>query len=83
MSRHLELPPTIKEQQTILLERLESWNEAQLEKKLKSLEAKNIVTFSNNSSIERRIYLERLSAIPTLDDKEKKLWLLLRTFVSV
>ncbi len=82
MARHLELPTTIATQQAVLLEKLTGWNESQLEKKLKSLEAKGIVTFTNNSSIDRRIYLERLSAIPDLDDKEKKLWLLLRTFIS-
>jgi len=83
MARHLELPSTLKAQQAILLEKLTGWNESQLEKKLKSLEVKGIVTFTNNSSIDRRISLERLSAIPDLDDKEKKLWLRLRTFVSV
>jgi predicted transcriptional regulator len=82
MTRRLEIPSTLTAQQAVLLERLTGWSESQLEKKLKSLEAKGIVTFINNSSIDRRIYLERLSEIPDLDDKEKQLWLRLRTFVS-
>ncbi len=80
MAQHLEVPSPLSAQQTTLLEKLPGWNESQLEKKLKSLEAKGIVTFTNNSSSDRRIYLERLSSIPDLDDKEKQLWLLLRTF---
>jgi len=82
MARHLELPSSITAQQAILLEKLPSWDKSQLEKKLQSLEKKGIAVLTNYSSTDRRIYLERLSAIPTLDDKEKKLWLLLRTFVS-
>ena len=83
MARQLELPSTLIAQRAILLEKLVGWSESQLEKKLRSLEAKGIATFIHNSSIDRRISLERLSAIPALDDKEKKLWLLLRTFASV
>jgi predicted transcriptional regulator len=82
MTRHLEIPSTLTAQQAVLLEKLPGWDKSQLEKKLKSLEAKDIVTFTNNSSIDRRIYLERLSAIPDLDGNEKQLWLLLRTFRS-
>ncbi len=46
MIRHLELPSTLKARLAILLENLMGWNAAQLEKKLKSLEAKGIVTFT-------------------------------------
>ncbi len=82
MALHLELPSSLTIQQALLLEKLLGWEKSQLEKKLQSLEKKGIVLLTNNSSTDRRIYLERLSTIPTLDDKEKKLWLLLRTFVS-
>ncbi len=82
MARHLELPSSLTAQQAILLEKLPGWDKSQLEKKLQSLEKKSIAVLTNISSTDRRIYLERLSAIPTLDDKEKKLWLLLRTFIS-
>ena len=82
MARHLELPSSLKAQQAILLNKLPGWDESQLEKKLHSLESKGIVVVTNHSSADRRITLERLSAIPTLDTKEKTLWLLLRTFVT-
>jgi len=82
MIRHLELPSSLTAQQAALLEKLPGWDKSQLEKKLQFLETKGIVVLTNNSSTDRRIYLERLSGIPTLDDKEKKLWLLLRTFIS-
>ncbi len=82
MARHLDLPSSRTAQQAILLEKLPGWDNSQLEKKLQSLEKKGIAVLTNNGSTDRRIYLERLSTIPTLDDKEKKLWLLLRTFVS-
>jgi hypothetical protein len=76
------LPSQIKTQQAILLGKLPGWNESQLEKKLHSLEIKGIVVVTNNGSVDRRIALERLSTIPSLDAKEKTLWLLLRSFVS-
>jgi len=82
MIRHLELPSPVKTQQAILLDKLPGWNEAQLEKKLHSLESKGIVVLTNNGSVDRRIALERLSTIPALDTKEKALWLLLRSFLS-
>jgi len=82
MARHLELPSSLTIQQALLLEKLPGWEKSLLEKKLLSLEKKGIVLLTNTSSTDRRIYLERFSTIPSLDDKEKKLWLLLRTFVS-
>ena len=80
MIHHLELPTPVKTQQAILLDKLHGWSESQLEKKLHSLESKGIVIVTNNGSADRTIVLERLSAIPALDNKEKTLWLLLRTF---
>ena len=82
MAGHLELPSSLKAQQAILLNKLPGWDEPQLEKKLQSLESKQIVVLTNHGSAERRIALERISTIPTLDTKEKTLWLLLRTFIS-
>jgi hypothetical protein len=83
MTRRLEIPSTLTAQQSVLLEKLPGWDESQLEKKIQSLERKGIAVLIYNSSTERRIVLERLSAIPDLDDKEKQLWLRLRTFVSL
>jgi len=82
MARRLELPSSISAQQTLLLEKLPDWDASQLEKKLKSLEKKRIVVLTYVNPNDRRIYLERLSAIPVLDDKEKVLWLRLRSLVS-
>ena len=83
MTRPLEIPSTLTAQQAVLLEKLPGWDKSQLEKKMQSLARKGIAVLINNSSTERRIVLERLSAIPDLDDKEKQLWLRLRTFVSL
>ncbi len=82
MARPLELPSSLTAQQAMLLEKLPGWNTNQLEKKLKSLEKKHIVMLTNNSSTVRKIFLERLSAIPDLDDKEKLFWLLLRIYIK-
>jgi len=83
MIRPLELPTTLALQQAALLKKLPGWNESQLEKKLKSLVAKGIVVNTSDGSTKRRISLQRLTTIPSLDDQEKELWLLLRTFVSI
>ena len=82
MIRYLELPSSFTAQQAALLEKLPGWDKSQLEKKLQSLEKKGIAVLTYNSPTGRRIALERLSVSPTLDDKEKKLWLLLRAFIS-
>jgi hypothetical protein len=83
MTRRLEIPSALTAQQAVLLEKLPGWDNSQLEKKIQSLERKGIAVLINNSSNERRIVLERLSTIPALDEKEKQLWLRLRTFVSL
>ncbi len=82
MIRHLELPSNVAAQQTILLGKLPGWTAGLLEKKLESLEAKAITLLASNGSSERRISLHRLSEVPSLDSKEKELWVLLRTFIS-
>jgi len=80
MARRLELPSSLSAQQALLLEKLPGWNASQLEKILKSLEKKRIVILTYVNPTDRKIYLERLSAIPVLNDKEKVLWLRLRHF---
>ncbi len=82
MDRHLELPSSITAQQAMMMEKLPGWNITQLEKRLKSLKKKRIVMLSNTSSTGRRIFLERLAAIPDLDEIEIELWLLLRSFIN-
>jgi|GEM_PF-3412543 len=82
MTRRLDIPSALSAQQAVLLEKLPGWDISQLEKKIQSLARKGIAVLIHNGSTERRIVLERLTAIPDLDDKEKQLWLRLRTFVS-
>ena len=82
MIRHLDLGASIATQQNMLLEKLPGWSAELLEKKLKSLESKGITIILYKSSCDRTISLQRLSAVPTLDDKEKDLWVALRAFIA-
>jgi hypothetical protein len=81
MLRHLELPQTIKPQQSIFLSKLNDWNEHKLEIVLKSLAGKNIVVITTTNPTERKISLSD-NIITDLSPEEELLLSILTDFIT-